>query len=135
MFVMEHLLADLNQFCTHDAPGVKTGPSPGGGGGFHNFEHGNKKGKPQNSSLKLEGVELSYLIYSISLWTFINFIHMIPLGSKLAHFGVTRWNNSNKKGRIHFVGKMTQVSDPGPSWPFYILIISETTLPIFTKFH
>ena len=29
--------------------------------------------------------------------------------------GVTSWNNSNRDGRIHFVGKMTQVSDPGPS--------------------
>ena len=31
--------------------------------------------------------------------------------------GVTNWNNSNKEGRIHCVGKVTQVSDPGPSWP------------------
>ena len=30
---------------------------------------------------------------------------------------VTSWNNSNEEGRNHFVGKMTQVSDPGPSWP------------------
>ena len=30
--------------------------------------------------------------------------------------GVTSWNNSNKEGRIHFVGKMTPVSNPGPSW-------------------
>ena len=31
--------------------------------------------------------------------------------------GVISWNNSNREGRIHFVGKLTQVSDSGPSWP------------------
>ena len=28
---------------------------------------------------------------------------------------VSSWNNWNKESRIHFVGKMIQVSDPGPS--------------------
>ena len=43
---------------------------------------------------------------------------MIPLGLKLAPSGgVISWNNSNREGRIHFVGKLTQVSDSGPSWP------------------
>ena len=43
---------------------------------------------------------------------------MIPLGSKLAPWGgVISWNNSNREGRIHFVGKLTRVSDSGPSWP------------------
>ena len=43
---------------------------------------------------------------------------MIPLASELAPTqGITSWNNSNKKGRIHIVGKMTQVSNPGPLWP------------------
>ena len=32
--------------------------------------------------------------------------------------GVISWNNSNREGRIHFVGKLTQLSDSGPSWPF-----------------
>ena len=46
---------------------------------------------------------------------------MISPGSKLAPpepggSQVTR-NNSNREGEIHFVGKVTQVSDPGPSWP------------------
>ena len=31
--------------------------------------------------------------------------------------GVISWNNSNREGRIHFVGKLTQVSNSGPSWP------------------
>ena len=43
---------------------------------------------------------------------------MIPLGSKLAPSGgVISWNNSNREDRIHFVGKLTQVSNSGPSWP------------------
>ena len=43
---------------------------------------------------------------------------MIPLGSKLAPSrGSLSWNDSNREGRIHFVGKLTQVSDSGPSWP------------------
>ena len=28
--------------------------------------------------------------------------------------GITSWN---KEGRIRFVGKMTRMSNPGPSWP------------------
>ena len=64
---------------------------------------------------------------------------MIPLGSKLAPSrGVISWNNSKREGRINFVGKLTQVSDSGPSWPSclncVILVISivlkETTLTI-----
>ena len=43
---------------------------------------------------------------------------MIPLGSKLAPSGgVISWNNSNRECRIHFVGKLTKVSDSEPSWP------------------
>ena len=43
---------------------------------------------------------------------------MMLRGSKLAPpRGVTSWNNRNKEGRIHFMGKMTRVRNPGPSWP------------------
>ena len=38
----------------------------------------------------------------------------VKTGSTL---GVTSWNNTNKEGRINFVVKMNQVSDPGTSWP------------------
>ena len=51
-------------------------PRPGG----HMLEHRSKDGKLQNSSLKLEGTELWYLVCSISLWTSTKFVHMIPLG-------------------------------------------------------
>ena len=52
----------------------------------HKFEHSNKKGKFQNSSLELEGLELSELVYSISLWTYTKFGYMMPPppGSKVA---------------------------------------------------
>ena len=32
IFGMKHLLVDLYQDCSYDAPGVKTGPAPRGGG-------------------------------------------------------------------------------------------------------
>ena len=51
--------------------------------GGHKFEYRNKEGKIQNSSaLKLEGLELSYLVYSISWWTSTKFVHIMPLGLK-----------------------------------------------------
>ena len=41
--------------------------------GGHKLEHRNKENQLQNSSsLKLKGLELWYLVFSISLWTFIN---------------------------------------------------------------
>ena len=50
----------------------------------HMLEHRNKDSKLQNSSLKLEGAELWYLVSSISLWTSTKFVHMMTLGSILA---------------------------------------------------
>ena len=53
--------------------------------GVHKLKHRNKERKFQNSSsLKLERLELWYLVYSISLRTSTKFVHMMPLGSKLA---------------------------------------------------
>ena len=78
---MQHLLLDLYQVCSYDATGVKIGPRLGG----HLFEHRNKEGKLQSSStLKLEGLELSYYVYSISVSTSTKFVHMMPPPSKLA---------------------------------------------------
>ena len=50
-----HLLVDVYQDCSYDAPGVKTGFAPG----VTSSKHTNKDGKLQNSSfLKLEGAEV-----------------------------------------------------------------------------
>ena len=55
IFGMKHLLVDLYQDCSYDAPGVRTGLAPG----VTILKHRNKDGKLQNSSfLKLEGAEL-----------------------------------------------------------------------------
>ena len=46
----------------------------------------------------------------------------MPLGFKLAPpGGVTSWNNRSKESKIYFVAKLTQVRDPGPSWPSYVI--------------
>ena len=63
IFGMKHLLVDLYQDCSYDAPGVKTGLAPG----VTISKHRNKDGKLQNSSfLKLDGAEVWYLVCSIS---------------------------------------------------------------------
>ena len=55
IFGMKHLLVDMYQDCSYDAPGVKTGLAPG----VTSSKHRNKDGKLQNSSsLKLESAEL-----------------------------------------------------------------------------
>ena len=55
IFGMKHLLVDLYQDCSYDAPEVKTGLAPG----VTISKHRNKDGKLQNSSfLKLEGAEV-----------------------------------------------------------------------------
>ena len=52
---MKHLLVDLYQDCSYDAPGVKTGFALG----VASLKHRNKDGKIQNSSfLKLEGADV-----------------------------------------------------------------------------
>ena len=77
---------------------------PGRGG--HKLEHRNKENQLQNSSsLKLEGLELWYLVFSISLWTFINlFIWFLwgqnwlhPGGHKLEHRNKDQLQNSSLK--------------------------------------
>ena len=55
IFGMKHLLVDLYQDCSYDAPGVRTGLALG----VTSSKHRNKDGKLQNSSfLKLEGAEV-----------------------------------------------------------------------------
>ena len=55
IFGMKHLLVDLYQDCSYDAPGDKTGLARG----VTSSKHRNKDGKLQNSSfLKLEGAEV-----------------------------------------------------------------------------
>ena len=72
------MLVDLYKVCSYDALGVKSDPAGGGGKGSHKLEHGNKEPCLENSSLKLEAVELSYLVYSISLRTSTKFVYIIP---------------------------------------------------------
>ena len=72
---------DLYQVCVDDAPGVKIGPTTGG----HKMEHRNKESHISKFfSSELEGIELWYLVFSISLWTSAKFIYMMLVGSKLA---------------------------------------------------
>ena len=55
IFGMKHLLVDLHQDCSYDAPGVKTGLA----WGVTSSKHRNKGGKLQNSSfMKLVGAEV-----------------------------------------------------------------------------
>ena len=55
IFGMKHLLVDLYQDCSYDAPGVRTGLALR----VTSSKHRNKDGKLQNSSfLKLEGAEV-----------------------------------------------------------------------------
>ena len=54
------------------------------------LEHRNKEDQLQNScSLKVEGIELSYLVHSIILWISTKFVHLMYLRSKL---GRSRWS-------------------------------------------
>ena len=71
----------------------------------HKLEHRNKENQLQNSSSpKLEGLELWYLVFIISLWTFINCIHMIPLGSKKTNFKILLlWNWKRKSLDFRYV--------------------------------
>ena len=60
----------------------------------------------------------SCLVCSISFWIFFQFYSYEAPGVKTCPTPrVTSWNNRKKEDRIYFVGIMTQVSDPGPSWP------------------
>ena len=105
---------DFYQGCSYDAPGVKLGPAPG----VTSLKHRNKEEKLKNSSSVKQGVEL--WSFGLELWylDLYQFYSYDTPGVKTGPIpGVTYWNNSNREGRIHFVGKLTQVSGSGPSWP------------------
>ena len=96
IFGMLHLLVDVYQVCSYDALGVKTGPAPG----VTNVKHSNKEGKLQNSSsLKLGGLELWYLVYSISLRTSTKFAPGVKTGPAL---GVHKLEHRNKEAHLQF---------------------------------
>ena len=58
----------------------------------------------------------------------IIFIKTVKTGPTL---GVTSWNNRNKEGIINFVGKMTQMSDPGPSWPSCFITVTVSLVAVY----
>ena len=53
--------------------------------GGHKLKHRKKERKFQNSSMKLEGLELWYLVYSISLRTSTKFVHKLKHRNKEAY--------------------------------------------------
>ena len=62
----------------------------------------NKKAHLQNfSSLKLDGVEIWYLVCGISLWISTKFVHKMPLGSKLAPPWGSQVEHRNEEGKFH----------------------------------
>ena len=86
----------------------------------HKLEHRNKEDQLKNSSLKLEGIEhllvdLCQFYSHDAPW---NQNCPRPRGHKLGTKGIKMWNS--------FVGKMTWVSDPGPSWPSCWHVASST---------
>ena len=73
---------NLYEVCSNDPPGVKTDHAPG----VTSWNTGPKEDHLQNScSLTLEGIELWYLVFSISLWSLTNSVHMMTGGHKLEH--------------------------------------------------
>ena len=48
--------------------------------------------------------------------------------------GVISWKNSNREGRIHFVGKLTHVSNSGPSWPSCLSLQAINYITDFVSF-
>ena len=88
------VLMDLYQFYSYDSFGVKTDPTPG----VTSWNIGKKK---TNFKVLLlwnwKGWSLDFPVCSIFLYTFVYFIHMMPLGIKTGPTpGVTSWNQRNK---------------------------------------
>ena len=70
--------------------------------GDHKLEYSNKEAHLKNSSsLKLEGIEIWYLVCGISLWNSTKFVHMMPLGSKLAPLWELQVEHRNKERKFH----------------------------------
>ena len=106
------------QVCTYHVLGSILAPIPRG----HKLEHKNKEDQLGNSSsLKLEGIELWFLVCWISLWTFINFIHMMPLGSKLAPpLGSQVGTTGTKKVEFFLWGKWLRWAIKGHYGPLFV---------------
>ena len=67
------------------------------------FEHRKKERNIYNSSLKLDGLELWYLVCIISLWTFTKFVYIMHLGGGLVLlWGVTNRSIGTKKTNFIF---------------------------------
>ena len=81
-------LPSLSIWC----PWVKACPVPG-------VTSWNLRTKKDNFKI-LEGLELWYLVYSISLWTFTKFVYMMPLGSKLAPPRGHKLEHRNKHSKL-----------------------------------
>ena len=70
--------------------------------GGHKLEHRNKEYKFQIfSSLKVEGLQLWYLVCSISYWTSTKFVNKMPLGSKPAPPLGSQVEHRNKEQKFY----------------------------------
>ena len=95
IFGMKHLLVDLYQDCSYDAPGVKTGLAPG----VTSSKHRNKDGKLQNSSfLKLK--KCRALIFG--MWHLLVDLYKddAPKVKTGLAPGVTSSKHRNKQGKL-----------------------------------
>ena len=100
---------DLYQGCSYDDPGVKLAPAPG---------VTSLKQEQRRKTLKFFFSE-TRRSRALIIWPWTMIFGPISILFKTGPIlGVISWNNSNREGRIHFVGKLTQVSASGPSWPF-----------------
>ena len=94
--------------------GSKLTPDPGG----HKLEHRNKEDQFQNSSsLKLEGIELRFLVCSVLVDLCQFYSYDVPWDQNWSQPGGHKFEPKERRCRAHLWGKMTQVSDQGPSWP------------------
>ena len=83
---------------------VQFGLTPGG----HKLEHRNKEAHLQNSSsLKMEGIQLWYLVCSISLWTSTKLFIWCPWDQDWPRCGVTNLNIGTKKAKYKILPHCT----------------------------
>ena len=106
---------DLYQFYSYDSFGVKTDPTPG----VRSWNIGTKKTNLKNSSsLKLERIE--HLLVDLCQF----YSHDSPWNQNSPPQESQVGNQRNKDVEF-IVGKTTQVSDPGPSWPSCFTMFSD----------
>ena len=98
----------------------------------HKLENWNKESHLQNSSpLKLEGVELWYLVFSISLWTSTQFVHMMLLGSRFdpPRGGGHNLEHRNKENQLQ---NSSSLKPEGIELRFFTLCICLWTFIIYS---